>query len=691
MKSLKFFVIIILFHLFNIGNSVADWAVDLQPPTQEKPIILIDLPDNLDLEILMTLAVELDGIEITSMLSFEGGDFIYTPIEPLSDGEHYIRLVIVTPDGNVVDKAQWTFSTYNLYPSNNGTDSPTSDQQQIANTEAWLRSAAFNANTLTEFSHRIRQKHIGLAPERSNISGSGNVQGTVQTGKWSVEANTNYLLQSDNDLALTGNFIDIGEYDLAINYSGDSFNTGVTLGHHDLGIESLLLSSFNRRGASFHIENKNSRISADAFAFRPQTLAGTREFTGVSDSENRLEGLSASIKPFSSDSDALKITGLYYEGRGGTGGIGISDTGEEISIDEVIATGSGWGAILEKSFFQGKVDFRAEYAHALYDADGSDGASPEDNSDAISFSLETRPFDNLVFFEKQLDIVFGAKYERIDTFFQSFANQGIAADRDVVTAYSSMYWGGLSADLHLSHETNNVDDLASSPTDRLQSIIWNTNYSFELEQSYSRWIGAPYLSFSGFVATLDREKTPTGYTGFDTDNISSSFTFGGGSSYEQWYWSASHTYAELDDHTGTISDTVGNLSNLALGLTLSDRLDINTGLQHSSFEDKTNNTTSYSTNVTFGLRSMLITDTLDLNLNYNLNLAGGNGDSPDIHIINSELEWTLLQARKNRPGIAFAVRGSMEMTDGNTTTTENETKYQVFTVLRISAPISTEY
>lgn len=685
MKLVNFLVIITLSQLSLINIAQADWSVDFHPPTQQRPSLVIDLPDNLDLEILMTLAVELDGIEITSVLSFEGGDFLYTPIEPLNNGDHFIRLVIVNPDGSVVDKAQWTFKTSQLYSSNNNNNNDSlSEQEKIKNTEAWLRSASFNADTLTEFSHRIRQKHTPFAPDRSIISGSGNVQGNIQAGKWTVNANTNYLLQSDTNLALTGNLIDIGEYNLTVDYSGDLFNAGATLGHHDIGIESLLFSSFNRRGTSVYLEDKNSRVSANAFALRPQALAGTREFTGVADSDNRVEGVSATIKPFSNDSDALKVTGLYYEGEGSTGGIGIEG-------EDQFATGSGWGLIVEKSFLEGKIDFRGEYAHALYDADASESALPEDKSDAFSFLIETRPFDNLLVFEKQLDLTLGAKYERVDTFFQSFANQGIAADRDVVTAYSSLYWGGLSADLQLANETNNVDDLSSSPTDRLQSIIWNTNYSFELQPKVTNWTGSPYLSFSGFVSTLDRQKTPTGYAGFDTDSISTSFTFGGGSSYEHWYWSASHTYSEFNDRTKSTSDTVSNLSNLGLGLTISDRLDINTSLQHSSFEDKTNNTTSYSTNVLFGLRSILIADTLDLNLNYNLNLAGGDIDSPDIHIINSELEWTLVQARQNRPGLAFAVRGSMEMTNGNTTPPEDETQYQVFTVLRISAPLSTEY
>ena len=69
---------------------------------------------------------------------------------------------------------------------------------------------------------------------------------------------------------------------------------------------------------------------------------------------------------------------------------------------------------------------------------------------------------------------------------------------------------------------------------------------------------------------------------------------------------------------------------------------------------------------------------LIFNLDYNLNLSSGSGDIPDRHIVNSEVEYTVLQPRENRPGLALAVRGSMEDTNGNADTTLDETEYQVF-------------
>ncbi|PHS32159.1 MAG: hypothetical protein COA95_04495 [Methylophaga sp.] len=663
-------------------DALADWSANFQAPSHAQSTLLIELPDDLDILTLTTLAVELDGIDITSLLSFDNNkDFSYTPIKPLQNGEHVLRLVILNADGSSVEKSQWSFNIVNAQASN---DDATADQQQIAAAESWLRSASFEADTLTEFSNRIAQNNISNLPDHSVISGGGNVRGVIKGEKLTVDMQANYFIQSEKNLSLNGNRADIGEYGITVNYAGETTTSGFTLGHHDIGLDSMLFSSFQRRGASARIANNSGRISANVFAFRPESQVGASDFTGLSDSNNRLEGASMTFQPFSGENDALKMTALYYDGEGATGGIGIGG-------EEETATGSGWGVILEKDLADGRVNVRGEYARSQYDADGHAGLAPEDDSNAISLLIESRPFDNPILFGNGADIIIGAKYERVDTFFESLANQGLAADRDAITAYTNLYWGSLSANLQLSNETNNVDDLASSPTDQLQNILWNTNYSFDPQTGSRQWLGTPYLNLSGFISTLDRKDTPLNYEGNDTDNTSTSITLGGGSSYQHWYWSASHSYATLEDHADTTSDTVSHFSSLGAGWTVSDRLELNSDMQYGLFKDKDNHATSYSTNMNFGLRSILIKNKLNLSFNYNLNLPAGSDDSPDKHIVNSELGWTIRSASKNHPGLSLAIRGSMEKTNGNSNSTSDETQYQIFAIFQVMAPLSTSH
>lgn len=674
-KSLTTVYIAILFMALS-GRVLADWSANFQAPDSNNSQLKILLPEQLDINTLITLGVELDGIDITSVTSFENQGFVYTPVEPLRNGEHIVRLVVLNGDGSITEKSSWSFF---VEATENSLDSV--DQKKIAKAEAWLKSASFKADTLTEYSNRIKQHNIGNAPDNSIISGGGNVQGDVYGENWSVNAQGNYLVQTDKDLALTGKTVDIGEYRILANYSGDSISTGLTLGHHDIGLNSLLFSPQQRRGVSAGISDKQNRISTTIFAFNPATQVGAEDFTGLSDSNNRLDGATATIKPFSADSDALEITGMYYDGEGYTGGIGIGG-------EEEAATGSGYGFIVKKSLLEGKVDLRGEYNRSHYDIDGDLGELPEDKSDAFSLLIEARPFDNQTLLDNYLDVVIGTKYERIDTFFDSLANQGIAADRDAVTVYSNIYWGSLSTSLQFNHETNNVDDLEALPTNRLRNFIWNSNYAFDTQTGARSWLGTPYLHFSGLVSKLDRKDTPDGYLGDRTDSKSNSVTLGGGSSYDQWYWAASHTYASLDDDANTTSDTANNFTSLSAGWTVSDRLELNSDLQYGVFEDKDNDDTSYNTNMNFGLRSILIRDKVNFDLNYNLNLASGSDDSPDKHVINTELGWTIKQARQNHPGLALTLRGSMEKNHANSSNTDDETQYQVFAIFQITAPLS---
>jgi hypothetical protein len=676
MMNLKYFLYIAAFSaVFVSSPAQADWDASFVSPSGPKAPMRIDFPADMDLMTMITLGVELDGTDITAMLSLDGEDFVYTPVQPLEAGEHTVRLVVL---GDVAeDKGSWNFTvggTASGEPVQGGMPSAA----QIARAESWLRSGSLEVDTLTEVSDRTFDDDLGGdRPKSTIISGAGDISAQISSKNWAVKARANYLLQSDHSLALTGNTVDLGEYDITADYSGDTLKGGVTLGHHGIDVNTNLFSNFYRRGASVRLGSADERLTAQGFAFRPESLSGARDFTGLNDNEDRLEGGTASFKPFSTDAGALKVTGVYYDGRGGDGGTGTA-------VSARSSTGSGWGALIEKSFKQERIKLRGEYSHALFDIDGGGGTADEDEGDAISLSVEARPFDSVVLLGRAADIVLGARYDRIDTFFESLANQGQAADRNAWLAYGNLYWGALSGNLQFQHETNNVDDLIGAPTDRMRNASLNLSYSFDQQT----WLGTPYLNFSGFVADLDRMETAVGYTGNNTNSVSDSTTLGGGSNYGAWYWSASHTLSQFEDYTNTSNDTVNNYTSLGAGWVINERFDINGGVSFGVIRDEDAADTTYDTNFNLGVNAVLIPRTLDLNLDYNLNLASGSGDSPDRQVVNSEVEYTIFEPSRNRPGLALAVRGSMEDENGNSNGTNDETEYLVFTVLRVKAPFN---
>lgn len=292
---------------------------------------------------------------------------------------------------------------------------------------------------------------------------------------------------------------------------------------------------------------------------------------------------------------------------------------------------------------------------------------------------------------KGADIVLGARYDRIDTFYQSIANEGLARDRDAVLLYSNLYWGALTGNLKFLHQTNNVDDLNYAPTDRLRNASFSLSYNFNSQIGAKSWLGTPYINVSGFIANLDRKDTPIGYTGVDTNSASNSYTLGGGSNYETWYWTASHTFSEFEDDTNVASDTENNFTSLGAGWRVNKRLNFETAISYGDFHDKDKSTSSYDTTINLGIDAILIQDKLDVNFDYNVNLYNGYNDIPNTHIVNSELEYTFFQPAQNHPGIALAIRGAMEDTHDNNNQQSDEKDYQVFIILRVTAPFGYGY
>ena len=184
------------------------------------------------------------------------------------------------------------------------------------------------------------------------------------------------------------------------------------------------------------------------------------------------------------------------------------------------------------------------------------------------------------------------------------------------------------------------------------------------------------------------QTTPENYQGFETDNLAESLTLGGGSTYQKWQWSGSYTHADFNDRSELGAGTQSRFLSLAASRQMSERLSFNSDIQYGIFDTEAEGLRSYSTNFNMGVQALLIPDRLDFSLDYNVNLARGDHDLPDRHYISAQIGWTLLQATQTKPGVALALRGSMENNDETTLHSTGRDGYQIFAVLRISAPLA---
>ena len=651
----------------------AQFSAEFIPPAHQTAPLYIILPEDLDIFILSSLAVSLDGTDITAMLGLEAQRFIYHPVVPLSAGSHKISLFQLSKGSSFDEIRSWEFDI--TAPLSDISDLPPSETE-IA--DQWLRSAEITVNSLTELSNRFSDKNLISPAKETILSGSGDVLVHLSAGNWQIEASGNYILQNESALSPTGNDIDMGQYALSAKYQGQNIAGKATLGDHQIVSDPLLFSGFYRRGGSVSVTTANQRLKVKSFAALTTSHQGIKNFTGLGDDHNRLYGLQAEIKPFTTDPNDLTLITSWYQGN----------DRPETQNPEIVSKASAYAITAKKNFWQERLKLSGSYAHSIYDADQKGDTAPEDRASAISAILETDLIQQADLFNLPFEISFDQRFDRIDPFFFSLGNQTLPRDRQLSQSALSLTWGNLSAAYQFDYETNNIDNFRSLPTDRLQQSSFSLSYNFDAFQKAWQWLGNPYLSISGFNAFQDRLKTPENYNGPAHKSHSASMTAVLGSQYSEWDWQMAHTFSFFSDKMRSNHDSQSYNLSVSSGWFPTAGYALSLAYDLSIIDDQQNPHHLYDHGLQFGLTAAVIPDRLSLNFDYNLNLPHGNGNIPDSHLINGEIEYTLLRQHKNRPGIAFALQGSLEHLNGYENPLLDQTAYQLFSVLRIKMPLA---
>ena len=656
-------------------NEEAVWQASLAPPQEGDsyaPLeeLRIQIPDDVPFDVLLQLGLEVDAIDVTPLLAFENQIFSYRPQQALQPGEHELRLIEMTETGEVIERGTWSVLVSG--------DAAFADASPIQN------PLSLSATNSVEFSQRLDDKGFENMPSRGQVAGGGYGDLAYSSGRWSVTGNGNYLIETQKDRSATGRRFDLGEYNFTTRFDGADFVGQVAFGHQSLNVDNYIVSPYSRRGLSASLGTADEVISVTGFSFQPESTVGSDNFTGLGDPDNRLMGLQATAHPVPAWGKDFSVTGIYYGGQGSQDGFGVG--GESITNE-----GDGWGITVERFMFDRSLQLTGQFARANFEQGDVVFGDDTVTGDALSLALAYTPFQSEEIGGEYLSLTLGARYERVDTFFNSLANPYLTADRDGLLLYGDLNWGNFSANAQGLYQENNVDDLDDLPTEKLVSLQFSGNYYPTVEppaEGETDWLGQPYLNLSVGSAGNKRIETPAAYLGSDTDNQSYSITVGGGSSYGAWGWQVSETYSGFLDRTDESSDTSNYLTDLSAHWTINDRVELNGGMQWNRFRDKDFDTRNNTINVNFGLQAEIIPETLKSYLNYNLNLLTGDGDTPDNTVANGEIEWTIFPPTENRVGIALAFQGLLENRDGNDDKSFDGTDWQVFSLLRVSAPVS---
>jgi len=679
-------LIVSVFIALNLGSGPAhaqesQWKtslIEVEDRTATTPIVLNVLEESWSPNP-QNFALEVDNIDVSSLVEIEETQISYTPAEPLNAGIHAVRIYEITSEGDYVERGFWQF----IVNSGGGAvagGGEGSDGSGETHVEASMDNSI-------EISQRLFDKNISSSvSDDTFVSGAGSGNLNIANGNWSLTASGNYFIESEDRVSVTGNEFDLGEYSIAFQHNGSTISSGATLGHQDIGVESLAMTSFNRRGVSLNIGGATERWKVTGFSLSSDSLAGGDDITGQKEESGYVAGGAAMGRPLWDENAKIELTGLYFTSQGGELDFGSSGG----LVTSTAPKGEGAAVIADSYWWQDRIRVRGEYAYSNMDLDGDESLG-KDGADANAVDLSYVAIRDDGQSETPVSLTIGGRWEKVDTFYYSLANQGLAVDRNAFSAFANMYVGAFSLNAYSGYESNNTADLQDVATDEVISAGFDGNYTFTInreEPDDLAWLGTPFFGFGASIFDADRKKTPVGFLGDGTDNTTLNYYINFGSSYERWNWQLGYNRREFDDDTDVSSDTADETIDLSAYWTVSDSLNLSAGTSLNRFEQKADGERSYNVSGNLGLQAILIPDTLTTNISYNMNLSSGSGDSPDKHILSGEMEWTFISPEVNKPGVALAFRGAMEKDDGNSDNSLDDTKYEGFLVLRIKAPVA---
>jgi hypothetical protein len=635
-----------------------DWTPSLQAPTQGEfrdpmEMLRIKLPANLPLETLKTLALELDNIDVTAMVSRNGDYAELTPLQPLPWGIHTLRLVEYAADGSINERAYWEF--------------------QVRRNDVF-REVDYAASINLIASQRISEKYPPPMPlnppEPKEFTGQGSAifQGRVADDDWEVSGQMDLLYNSE--IQRPERDLDLASYLV----TGRKNYNQMNLGHHSLAQNSLIMEGFNRRGLSASTRLDTFNSAATGFVMRPDIVFGFNHGLGLSDNTNRVNGVILESQPLKNP-EALYMAVTYLKGEQTLQGTTIAST---INQQE----GDAMSLVADSTILDRRLRVRGEVAASKVSIDYTatsaiDIADENDNAVALLTTWTPYATPGQTFFWNT-----GIEASQVDTYFASIANPGLPPDKKLQRLFVNTDWAGISAQLSTAVETDNVNKLDTDPVNETRVNQALLNYAFNQaieENSWMSWIGMPSITVQWRGSSQQEIEAavapPVVIPGLDldTDIIQLSNNF----SYSTLNWGWLYGESEQIDNTSTLETITYNRglnANFRVGEHISIMPMVQQQTSHFSFDGSASDTQIISLSSQFFIQDAW-------NGSLMLNQA-----QTETGVV-MQLTWNWILPKNKRPGFDVILSGSWQQTEDSITPVNLET-YQVFLSLAMKLPIS---
>ena len=645
------------------GADPGTWT--LMPPTgrdyrEPADAYRIFVPPDVPVEQLQQLTLELDGIDVTAMVSREGNYAVFKPPQALGFGKHQLRLVLNASDGSINELGLWTFRVRK---------------------SALFREANAQTNVDLAAVHRVSDHGLDGLGRRGSINGSATLDTQVANGDWRASANLQLIVDNLKQQTPNQESVDMASFLV----TGQMKQATLNVGHHSVDASSLvMMDGYNRRGVSGTYASRDQRYAATAFSMHTNQLQGFRDGLGVGDPANRTSGVALKAFPFKSAPDRLYLQGVYLQGRG-------LDTDGATYGSPLSTGGDAWSLAADSNWLDRRMRVRAEYAATRYDFDGLNTGFGKESDHAQSYLVQYTPWLDKVVDNQPLQWNVGVNRTVVGQFFHSIANPGVPTGQESTSAFTTFSWAAWTASASFGRQFDNVEDDPTLPTTRTELFNLSTTYRPLPEPNAKPATGwASVFARPAYTVTLGHNRakfvrTPSGFSGDIVDNTTNSASVRADFTPGRWNWSIGHSYTQVDDRSGLQSNHRDNLTSFYSSIALGERVTGSASLDWDVDHNRDYQIDNKNLIGNLALQVTLLPGRLTSSLSYNLNRNYATDDSIDTRqaTTSARLTWSLQHARGNRPGEDVYVDASYMDTEDRVTPSASNASYQVFVGLSV--------
>jgi len=668
-----------------LATQATSWAPVLIDPGGElrAPTDPIKVKISAPSDVIQRLTLELDGFDVSQIVSFDNGVASFTPPQPLSFGEHKLRLVEYQTDGALIERGLWTLSIRK---------------------NSVFQDAELTGRVWLDASGRIADNNLSEpAPDRFTLGGGSQFQGKVVEGVWRVNGMADMLYNKNQSLMPRG--ADAGNVDLG-NFLLTAQNGPVVaqVGHFNASpVDSLVMQGFTRRGVSVGLMSNENQNSLTAFSQRTEDVVGFEGGLGVGDPQNRSDGVVLTSHPLRDQPDKLLVNLVYVKGVGpdqsGSSGSGLAG-------DSTSTEGHATGLSADSNFFDHRLSVRGEYARSHFDFDGDgvdldhDGITDLNLAAKTDYAYSVRvgytPWHDKLLAGKPLAWNLGVENRRIGSYFRSPANPGGIADQLALHGFTDLNWSGLYAYAAFGNVTDNVKNDPLRPRIKSTDATLTVSYTPMIAAAVpdqtptTPWYGQPSYTFGLTNVDQTVESAGGGYAEGDL-NTTTSASLAASFSYPSWNWMVSQVVSTNDNKNAEAVDSRNLVTQLSLAKRVSDKINFSTNLQYGVIAETNppagviaKDTDTWTAGMSLGYA---FRPDMNMNLQSNYNDAATSDHSLDSSSrdLIASLSWAVRRADSWRPGLTLwlegqrhDVTGTAATTTTTTTTIANADSYQVF-------------